>query len=268
MTMRAANQELCRTACDLARLAAAAVRPLLGQVRRDRKADDSPVTEADHLAQATILAELSRRYPDHAVLVEEVVQNPERHANVSRSEYCWVVDPIDGTRNFCRGVNMYAVSIGVLHQGRPVVGAVYDATRDGVFSAIVGEGARLDDQPLRLIDRAVSSDTTIALSSFRRRPVTPAVKAWMDRYLFRNVGAVALQLSWVAAGLIDATYSHECKLWDMAAAALIIAESGGMATRPDGGSLWPIEPTAYAGEDVPILAGTPTMHRQLLESLS
>jgi myo-inositol-1(or 4)-monophosphatase len=267
MTSTLSNQDLCRTACELARLAAETVRPMLGQVRHDRKLDDSPVTPADHLAQATILAELSRRYPDHAILVEEVVQNPELHAHFSRSDYCWVVDPIDGTRNFCRGVNMYAVSIGVLHRGVPVAAAVYDATRDGVFSAVLGGGAFLDGQPLHLVDRAVSSDTTIALSSFRRRPVTPAVKAWMDKYLFRNVGAVALQLSWVAAGLIDATYSHECKLWDVVAAALIISESGGVVTRPDGGPMWPMEPTDYTGEDVPVLAGTPTMHRELLNSL-
>jgi len=259
--------QLRRTARDLVRIGAVVTRKHFGQVRASRKLDNTPVTEADHAAQAAILAELAARHGDHAVLTEEVVARPAQHAAIERSRYCWIIDPLDGTRNFSRGLNVYAVSVGVLRDGHPVAGAIYDAALETIWSAAVGEGAFRDDQPLHLEDRPIGADTTIAVSSFRRRPMPPAVRAWMNHYLFRNLGAVAVHLAWVAGGLIDAAYAAECKPWDITVGGLLVQQAGGLATDDKGTALWPIDLAAYQGQDTPILAATPTMHRRLLETL-
>ena len=149
----------------------------------------------------------------------------------------------------------------------PLAGAVFDATTGRVYSAARGQGAFRDEQPLVLQDRPVDSDSVVMLSSFRRRAIPAEVRAWMDQYLYRNQGSLCLHLAWVAAGLADAAYALECKLWDIAAAALIIQEAGGVATDHAGDSLWPVVLKDYRDEDIPVLVGTPTMHARLLKSL-
>ena len=254
-------------ACALARLGCRTAETFFGRAIVARKADDTPVTQADHAAQAAILDVLAERFPAHAVLVEEELVSPQRHADRATAEVCWVIDPLDGTRNFARGVGVYATSVAVMHDGAPVAGAVCDATTGQVYSAARGQGAFLNDQPLVLQDRPVDSDTVVMISSFRRRAIPDAVRTWMDRYLFRNQGSLCLHLAWVAAGLADAAYALECKLWDIAAVGLIVEQAGGVITNHQGGSLWPLDLAAYHDEDIPILAGTPTMHARLLASL-
>jgi myo-inositol-1(or 4)-monophosphatase len=233
-----------------------------------RKEDNTPVTQADHAAQEAVLAALGERFPSHAVLVEEDLARPERHAAVTTAEYCWVIDPIDGTRNFGRGASVYATSVAVLHEGRPVAGAIHDATRDEVFSAGLDEGAFREDERVFLLDRPIDYSTIITISSFRHHPIPRVVRGWMDQYLFRNLGSLCLHLVWVAGGAADAAYSLECKLWDIAAGSLLIQEAGGLVTNHQGRNLWPKDLPAYRGEDIPILAGTPRMHGQLLDSLN
>lgn len=255
------------TACGLAQLGARTAATFFGKVSISRKADDTPVTEADHATQAAVLAVLAREHPSHAVLTEEHVARPDQHADISGCEYCWVIDPIDGTRNFGRGVGVWSTSVAVLRAGRPVAGAVYDATTGQVYSASAGGGAFCGDQRMVLVERPVDSDTTIAISSFRQRKIPPVVRGWMDRYLFRNLGSLCLHLVWVGAGLVDAAYAWECKLWDVAAASLIIEEAGGVVTDHDGRALWPMGVAQYGGEDTPTIAGTAQMHARLLADL-
>ncbi len=256
-----------QTACELAKIGGVAARRLFGKVSVARKADNSPVTEADHVTQDAILRALAKRYPLHAIVVEETVAKPERHVEARASDYCWVIDPIDGTRNFGRGVRIYATSVAVLHRGRPVAGAIYDATSESVYSAAVGLGARRDETPLIVQDRAIDRETAVAIGSFRRHPAPAAVRGWMDQYLLRNQGSTSLHIAWVASGLVDAAYANDCKLWDIAAAALLVEEAGGLATGPGGEAIWPIDPAAYNGVDMPVLAAAPTLHRRLLADL-
>ena len=258
--LRLAAGELARTGGTLARR-------FLGKVRATRKPDNSPVTPADTAVQEAILAILAQRFPDHAILVEEEVADPSRHAQIARAEYCWVIDPIDGTRNFARGMPVYCTSVAVLHRGQPIAGAIHDATQDVVYSASRGGGTFRGNAPVRLADRPIDVDTTIAISSIRKSPIPTSVRSWLDQYLFRNIGSLCLHMVWVAAGLTDAAFSLESKIWDIAAGALQIEESGGVVTDHAGNSLWPADLANYRGDDVPMLAGTPTMHRRLLDSL-
>jgi myo-inositol-1(or 4)-monophosphatase len=259
--------ELHGAACDLARLGGRKALEFIGRVSMSRKADDTPVTQADHAVQEAVLASLAARYPAHGIVVEELVARPERHGALATTEYCWVVDPIDGTRNFGRGANLYSTSVAVLRSGRPVAGAIYDATSGQVFSASLGGGAFRDEQRLQLFDRPIDYNTSLALGSLRRRSIPPTVRGWMKEYLHRNLGSLCLHLVWVAAGWMDGAYAVECKLWDIAAGSLLIQEAGGVVTSPTGQPLWPMDLAAYRGEDIPILAGTPVLHARLLNSL-
>jgi myo-inositol-1(or 4)-monophosphatase len=86
----------------------------------------------------------------------------------------------------------------------------------------------------------------------------------MQRFLFRNHGSVALHLAWVAAGLLEASYSLECKLWDIAAGALLVEAAGGVVTDGEGRPRWPVDVINYAGQDLPTLAAMPALHAELM----
>ncbi len=266
--MNATTPTVLRTvACRLAETGAITARRFFGNVTATRKADDSPVTDADHAAQAAILDAISSEYPEHAVLTEEPVPEPDRHAPAATSEYCWIVDPIDGTRNFARGVGVWSTSVGVLRRGRPVAGAIYDATSSRIFSASVADGAWCGDQSLTTIGREIDSDTTIAISSLHRRRMPPALQTWLERYQLRNIGSLCLHLVWVAAGMADAAFGADCKLWDIAAGSLLIEEAGGIVTDHQGHAVWPVDPAKYDDESLSVLAGFPQAHSHLLASL-
>lgn len=248
---------------ELAETGALVARRHFGRTHVIRKPDDSPVTEGDHAAQAAILRAIAAERPQDAVITEETVAEPNRHAQAEGTEYCWVVDPIDGTRNFSRGLPAWCTAVAVMTGGRPIVGAVFDNLTGHTYSAIAGGGAWCDQEPLRLENRETDSDTTIAISSGRRRGLPPMVQSWMSQFLYRNVGSLCLHLAWTAAGYVDATFSWECKLWDIAAGSLLIEEAGGVVSDHQGRTIWPVAPASYAGTDLPVLAGRPELHARL-----
>ncbi|MCG8407601.1 MAG: inositol monophosphatase [Phycisphaerales bacterium] len=254
-------------ACKLAELGGETARRYFGRASVSRKADDTPVTEADHATQGAILDALAGQFPSHAILVEEEVADPDQHTKLKAADYCWVVDPIDGTRSYARGIGVYSTSVAVLHNGEPIAGAIHDATTGKIYSAAKGSGAFVDDRPMVIEDRPINTDTTVMISSFRRRTVPDAVRRWMDRYLFRNQGSLCLHLAWVAADLADAAYAIECKLWDVSAGTLLVQEAGGIVTDHTGKPIWPRDISNYRDEDIPILVGSQTMHPKLLSTL-
>src|ERR1043166_5597068 len=169
MADRATPPELRRTACDLVQIGADEALRWFGKVTASRKHDSTPVTAADHASQEAILYHVAQRYPHDAVIVEEEIARPNRHSALTEGTRVWVVDPVDGTRNFARGVSVFAVSVAVMQAGRPLAGAVYDATSGLVYSASMEEGAFCNEQPIKMSPREVEPDATIALSSFRKR---------------------------------------------------------------------------------------------------
>ncbi len=138
------NAELCECAVDLARQGGRLAVQRLGEATASLKADRSWVTDVDHAVQALILDALAERFPDHAVVAEETLAEPDQHADASTATYCWVIDPIDGTRNYVRGFPVFSASVGVLCEGEPVAGVVYDPLTDRVYSATRGGGAYLN----------------------------------------------------------------------------------------------------------------------------
>jgi len=254
-------------ACEYARLGGLAAQPFFGNVTPMQKADDTPVTQADHAAQAAILEAIAARYPQHAVICEEKIVQPERHADAREANFCWVIDPVDGTRNFAKGIPMYACSVALMHDGCPIAGAIYDASTTRVYSAGCDAGMYCDNVRWQSHLYDETADATVLISSFRQRRSPPAVREWMDTYLFRNQGSLALHLAWVAAGLADAAYAAESKLWDIAGGALMIEEAGRRITTETGSALWPVDIASYQNENLTLLAAVEPLHGKLLESL-
>lgn len=258
------ESELLDATIRLARLGGRISADRIGQARTSRKADHTFITQVDFEVQSALLDVVALDFPNHAVLVEEEVDRPGRHPPVDKAECCWVIDPLDGTRNFSRAFPVFATSVAVMRDGWPVAGAVCHATTGQVFAAAVGCGATLDGHPVRVRDDVPTPDTMIFMRGRSGHPAPPPMHRWLDQFSFRNIGSAALHLAFVAGGIIDAAFHQQCKLWDLAAGALLVTEAGGVATRPSGAPIFPIYLTTYADDDLGFLAAGPGLHAHLL----
>ncbi len=188
------------------------------------------VTEADLAAQNAIVSIIKDTFPDHDLLGEEnlaVCHN--------ESDYRWVIDPLDGTSNYVHRFPYFCVSIGVERNGQLLVGVIFDPNRDELFSAIAERGAWLNEVPIRPSKASRLGDAFLVVSLPRRAgPDDDAVKRFLKAMpaaeSVQRTGSAALNLAYVACGRIDAFWSSSLKPWDMAAGALIVAESGGRVT--------------------------------------
>lgn len=260
--------ELLTDVCALAREGGAMAHGFLGRVVAERKHDRSLVTEADRAVQAHILKTVAEKYPDHAVLAEEAIHRPGRHTPIADAEFCWIIDPIDGTRNFYRQLSSFTTSIAVARAGRPVVAAVYDPNTDELYAAAEGRGAALNGITISASDDTSLTTTLIGVPSSHNKPLPPAVHRWIDEWNFRNLGSTALHMALVAAGRLDAAICLECRVWDVAAAWLIVSEAGGVSTGFSGDALFPIDLAMVGDAIVPCLSARPGLHPRLLASLA
>jgi Archaeal fructose-1,6-bisphosphatase and related enzymes of inositol monophosphatase family len=184
------------------------------------------VSEVDKLAEAEIIKELRRAYPDHAILGEE-------SGATGKGPLQWVIDPLDGTHNYLRGIPHFSVSIALLEKGVPVHGVVFDPLRDELYTASKGDGAYINDRRMRVTKRENLGGAMIATGfPFRQREHLTA-QLNMTRAILgqaediRRSGSAALDLAYVAAGRLDGYFEIGLKPWDMAAGVLLVHEAGG-----------------------------------------
>jgi myo-inositol-1(or 4)-monophosphatase len=184
------------------------------------------VSEVDKLAEAEIIKELRRAYPDHSILAEE-------SGVTGKGPLQWVIDPLDGTHNYLRGIPHFSVSIALLDRGVPVHAVVFDPLRDELYTASKGDGAFINDRRMRVSKRENLGGSMIATGfPFRQRE---HLNAQMDitRALLgqaediRRSGSAALDLAYVAAGRYDGFFEIGLKPWDLAAGVLLVHEAGG-----------------------------------------
>jgi myo-inositol-1(or 4)-monophosphatase len=255
-----------------ARAAAAARLAILGgRMAMDRfgttdiswKADGSMLTRADLDIQAALARQIMAAFPEDGILGEEGMST-----GADGATYRWVLDPIDGTNNFGRGLPGFSVSVGVLRDGRPVAGAVYDPISDWLFSAAEGEGARLNGRALRLTPEPLSARSLFSVRTPYEDGIPAPVVHWLERYRLRRFGSTALHLCYVALGALAFVHDHHVALWDIAGAAAVLVEAGGMISAPDGRPLFPVADVHLAGAPFAFVAGNPAAHRQILEDLS
>lgn len=204
--------------------------PYTNNVSRDYKKDGSIVTAADSAVQSSLTKQLAELHPDIALLGEEMSTEQQQQLFDS-GKPIWCLDPVDGTSNFASGLPFYSISLALIEHGEVTFAMVLDPSRNESFTAIRGQGAWLNDEPLRLTSPNLSLDNTIAFVDFKRLPPALASKIVADRPFAsqRNLGSIALELCWLAAGRGHIYLHGSQQIWDYAAGDLILEEAGGFA---------------------------------------
>jgi myo-inositol-1(or 4)-monophosphatase len=262
-----------------ARQAGAIQRQLFERLERvTPKGKRDVVTEADFSSETAIMAAIAAAFPSDAIVTEEsgahgvaladAIDGPGGPAAVARA---WFVDPLDGTVNFANGIPIYCSAVGFAYQGRPVVGVIYDASRDELFQAVAGRGATRDGEPFRVARGRKLDESLLGLvhhrgflrSVARVRPLVRAV---------RDLGSAALSVAYVGGSRLDG-YIQPRGLapWDLCAAGLIAEEGGATVTAFDGGPWfrYPDYRVRHARGGAPrapslsVLAAEPGIHAQL-----
>jgi len=214
------------------------------------------VTETDRKSEAAILARLRREFPDHAIIAEEGgISGPGPSA-----EYQWHVDPLDGTTNFAHGYPVFAVSLGLLQRGEPLIGAIYNPVTGEMFTANRGCGAFRNGRPIHVsaIDKLAHSLLATGFPSHKRTQ-NPNIHYYWEFTLrshgVRRAGAAALDLCSVACGQFEGFWEFGLKSWDTAAGILLVREAGGKVTNFSG------EP--YRPGDLECLASNGLIHTEM-----
>ena len=243
-----------------AHAAGAQLQQWIGRFSVREKGPADLVTDADCAAQEEIRRIVMGAFPGHAFLGEEDAQVVPDSA-----EYCWIVDPLDGTTNFVHGCPCYSVSIAVAHRGRPVAGVVFDPNAKELFTAEAGGGARLNGAEITVSGVEHLGEALVAVSF---PPAVDRASGAVDQFLavleraqaMRRTGSAALNLAYLASGRYDGYWSTTTKPWDVAAGALIVEEAGGVLTSFEGGEFDVWHPRFIA-------ASTAALHGELLRAL-
>jgi myo-inositol-1(or 4)-monophosphatase len=223
-----------------------------------QKGRNNPVTESDLLAERSILEILGAEFPDHAVLSEETRQD-------TRSDgWLWIIDPLDGTRNFANGIPFFCVNIALMHTGDVVLAATHDPIRNETFVAQRGQGATVNGKPLHVSPKDLSQSVIGADLGYNDELASATLRLLAElrseTQSYRVLGSAALSLAYVADGRHELYLHHYLFPWDFAAGKLLIEEAGGVATDRFG------EPLTV--DSSTILAGSPNAHPALLARIT
>jgi myo-inositol-1(or 4)-monophosphatase len=199
------------------------------------KGDVDLVTETDKRSEALIVGRLRREFPEHRIVAEEGSSGAS-----AASRYEWHVDPLDGTTNFAHGYPCFAVSIGLLQDGEPVVGVVFNPVSDELFSAARGGGAFLNGKPIHVstIEKLSTSLVATGFPVHKRGDTGNIHYYWqftLRSHGVRRDGSAALDLCSVACGRFEGFWEFGLKSWDTAAGTLLVTEAGGKVTDLSGG---------------------------------
>lgn len=190
------------------------------------KGDVDLVTQADRRSEETIVRRLRQYFPEHAIAAEEGTG----HENAS--EYCWHVDPLDGTTNFAHGYPCFCVSIALTHRDAVLAGVIYNPIYEELYAAARGEGATLNGRKIK-VSKVERLATSLLCTGFpvHKRLANPNIHYYWDFTLrshgVRRDGSAALDLACVAAGRFDGFWEFGLKKWDTAAGVLLVEEAGG-----------------------------------------
>ncbi|GAB4571517.1 MAG: inositol monophosphatase family protein [Anaerolineae bacterium] len=222
------------------------------------------VTAADRDSEALIVRALQEAFPDHHIHGEE---GGGYGPPAAQAAYRWYVDPLDGTTNFAHGYPIYAVNLALVDRaGEPLVGLTYDPNRDECFSAVRGEGATLNGEPIR-VSGVGELRQALLLSGFpydRHTAYDNNSQAWAAFLRraqgVRRSGAAALDLAYVACGRVDGYWERGPELWDIMAGVLLVHEAGGRVTTYEG-----TRAGLYTGKR--ILASNGLIHQRMVDVL-
>jgi myo-inositol-1(or 4)-monophosphatase len=196
------------------------------RVTFELKGEHDLVTEADRASEQLVVEHLRAQFPAHSIVAEE------GGGHAGKSEYCWYVDPLDGTTNFAHGFPMYNVTLALEQGGELIAGVIFDPERNEIFTAERGSGAYLNNRRIR-VSKVNKIESTLVATGFpsQKRHQNVNVHFYyqlaMITHGVRRAGSAALDLAYVASGRLDGFWEFGLKPWDMAAGILLIAEAGG-----------------------------------------
>ena len=201
----------------------------------DYKGRINLVTNVDREAEKVVLDTIKKYYPEHNILTEETdhKQNPDQ-------EYCWVIDPLDGTTNYVHGFPFVCVSIALQRNGKSIVGVVYNPILDELFHAEKGNGSFRNSEPISVSDNADFSKSLLAtgfpydMLDDERNNIQYFSKLIKKCRGIRRPGAAAIDICYVACGIFDGYWELELYPWDTAAGIIILEEAGGKVSKFDG----------------------------------
>ena len=216
------------------------------------------VTDVDLLAEERIIAVLRREYPDHGIMTEE------SDDLAGESPYTWIIDPIDGTRNYAYGIPHFCVALALSRDDEVVMGVIYDPVREELFRAEKGSGAYLNDSTIAVSDR---QSLSVSLAAFDlgydpdigQKMLKVAGGLWPEVAAVRVMGSAALGLAYVACGRLDLYFHFSLYPWDLAAGIVLIGEAGGTVTELEG------QPVGIHSRTV--VAANHSIHRDFVKSV-
>lgn len=215
------------------------------------------VTDADYAAERVIQQTIRARFPNDQFISEEgdakEHQRLWQRASESKDLALWIVDPLDGTTNYARGLNIFCTSIALYRAGQVQIGVVYDPVANELYSAERGRGAFLNDKPIhvstvRSLEQAVFGAEWARAPRARARAAQVFACVLQRTMTGRAFGSAALSLCQVAAGRLDGYMHLSLAPWDVAAAALIVEEAGGQVTTPSGDA-WSVHSKEYVASN-------------------
>ena len=253
---------------EIAREAGRLVRKMEGSQALDVREKGSSydlVTAADTASQRLILNRVKQLFPrDQLVGEEDNLPDRTILEHISKGEgRLWVVDPLDGTVNYVRGLGGYAVSIGVFENGEVIAGAIYMPETDELCLAQPGSGATLNGRPIHVAEHASlheaigATHVPVSNQEPRRRFLRWEQEIVMASQNMRLIGSSARTQCKVASGALDFYFENGPHPWDVAAGSLIVREAGGVASRLDGG--------AFEYGQGGVLIGSKAIHAELVE---
>lgn len=229
----------------------------LGEVGITEKQKNDFVSDVDIAAERTIIEAIHKAYPDHGIIAEE---SGEQGAD---NDVVWIIDPLDGTRNFLHGFPHFAVSIAVREKGKIEHGVIYDPIRQEFFIASRGRGCRVNDRRMRIGTRKVLDQALLGTGfPFRNNAIFPSYMKTFEALFqqssgIRRAGSAALDLAYVAANRLDGFWEFNLQPWDLAAGTLMIKEAGGLVGDIDGS-----EKYMSSGN---IVAANPKLFKQMIQ---
>ena len=226
------------------------------RVAFELKGEHDLVTEADRASEQLVIERLSAHFPSHSIVAEE------GGGHTGSSEYCWYVDPLDGTTNFAHGFPMYNITMALEQSGQLIAGVIFDPEHNEMFTAERGSGAYLNNRRIR-VSKVNRLENTLVATGFpsKKRHENVNIHFYyqlaMVTHGVRRAGSAALDLAYVASGRLDGFWEFGLNPWDMAAGILLITEAGGKCSDMKDG------PVNLRGPH--LLADNGLVHQQILD---
>ncbi|MBI5779397.1 MAG: inositol monophosphatase [Planctomycetes bacterium] len=226
------------------------------------------VTKADGLSEKLIISNITRKFPNHKILAEEQYCNSKSSGYcVGKSDFTWVIDPLDGTTNYSHQFPIYCVSIALVKGNKTILGVVYNPNLDEMFYASPGQGAYLNGKRIR-VSKVDTLNRGLLCTGFpyiiRQHPgdnFRNFQRFCLTAQAIRRAGSAALDLCYLAAGRFDGFWERELKPWDTAAGALIVVEAGGKISDFKGGKY-----NLFAHRE--ILGSNGLIHKQMIKVIN